>query len=217
MTSQPPADASAPIPLPSDAPTPEPAGRPTAGGFVLRVLVYVLWAAVTALLIPLFQVQPILAIVVALLLGGIGRAVLGVHGSWLAIVAIPVSLGVAMTMILAPNMLTLLTGERAEFTVGEFSHGSRCTVHEVGGTRVYEEMGCSSGGERWDEGSVVELYVGGVLPLTMDDGTPWEADRLERNFSWVLPMAIVSLLGGLVLRIVKVWQTYWRPGRPARR
>lgn len=180
---------------------------------MLRVLVYVLWVGLTMLLIPLFQWQPAPTAAIALLLAGIGRAVLAVRGSWLAIAAIPVSLGVAMTMILAPNMLTLLTGDRAEFTVGEFSDGSRCTVHEVGGDRVYEGMACSSGGERWEEGEVVELYVGGVLPLTMDDGSPWEADRLERNFSWVLPMAIVSLLGGLALRIAKVWQTYGRPVR----
>lgn len=203
-----------------DAPADQPLeveGPPTALGFGIRLIPIVLWVAIgAAVLIPLFKANGAAAAAVALLFAGIGRALLAAPKSWGAgILAIPVSLGVAMSLILAPPMLTLLTGERTAYTVGEFSDGMWCTVTEVDGDSVIERMSCQSSNVRWEVGSTVELYTGGVLPHTMDDGTPWEADRLERNYGWTPVLAVVSLAGALVLRIVKVWQTYWRARRAA--
>lgn len=185
---------------------------PTVAGFVLRVLVWPLFVALgAAVLIPLSNAQPFVAVAVALLFGGIARALLAVRSWWLQILAIPVALGMAGGLLLASPMLTIVAGERAPFTVGEFSEGSRCTLREVDGDRVYENAVCQSDNQRWEEGSVVELAVGGPLPHTYDDGSPWEADKLERTFGWVLPVTIASFGIGLVLRVVKVWQTWYRP------
>lgn len=167
-----------------------------------------------AVLIQLWGLQPAAAVAVALLVAGIARALIAVRGSWLQIIAIPVALGMAMGLLLASPMLTLVAGERVPFMVGEFSHGVRCTVHEVGGDRVYEEVSCQTGNERWEEGSVVELALGGPLPYTYDDGSPWEADKLERTYGWVLPLAVASFALGLVLRVARVWQRWYRPSRP---
>ncbi|WP_420111314.1 hypothetical protein [Pseudactinotalea sp.] len=195
-------------------PDPAPTRPPTAGGLLLRVLVWPLYVALgAAVLIPLWNLQPFVAIAVALLFGGIARALVGVRNWWLQILAIPVALGMAAGLLLASPMLTIVAGERVPFTVGEFSHGLRCTVHEVDGDRVHENVSCQTDNQRWEEGSVVELAVGGPLPHTYDDGSPWEADKLERTFGWVLPVAVASFVIGLALRILKVWQGWYRPSR----
>jgi hypothetical protein len=189
-----------------------PSARPTAVGYVLRVLRWPLFVAISAaVLIPLVDKFGVGVGVLGLVLAGIARAVLGIRASWLNIVAIPVAVGVMLPLVLAPAMLTLTTGERVPFTVGEFTDTARCTLKEVGGTRVLKGVGCNDSTEgNWEKGSEVEFYVGGVLPQTMDDGTPWEADRLEKNFSWVLPVFVISVLVGLAIMIVKVHRTYWR-------
>lgn len=190
-----------------------PSAPPTAVGYLLRVLVWLLFVAITAaLLIPLMRGIGYAGVAVGLVLAGIARAVLKIGDSWLDIVAIPVALGMVLSLVLAPAMLTLATGDRVPFVVGEFTDTGRCTLKEAGdSTRVVEDMPCNDGpGRNWQEGSEVEVYLDGVMTKTRADGTPWEADALERNFNWVLPLFVTSVLGGLAIRTVKVHRHYWR-------
>lgn len=205
-------------PHPSDEESAEVVLRPpTVVGFAIRVLLWLAYLVIAAaVLIPLQGANPYLAIGVALMVAAGLRVQMGHGHSWLAILAIPVSLGLVVAMLYARPMVTVLTADRMAFTVVERTDVTRCTMREVGGDRVILDVPCHR--EEFvgrEEGEVVELAIGGALPYLHDDGTPFEVASLERSYSWLLPLTIASFVGGLLLRVVHVWRTYWRPRRSA--
>lgn len=186
------------------------------GGFVARVLVWFLFIAIAAaIVIPLSRTEPWFLAPGALIMWGIGRAVLGIKDALVInLLAIIPVLGIMLTLAVASPMFTILTAERVPVTAGKVDSHHTCTLTEVDGDRVIENARCATGNSKWQDGTVHEIYLGGVMPYTWKDGSPWPADEVDKNFGWTVPTFFLSLLVTTIIRIVKVRRTYWEPSSP---